>query len=80
MLANDGASYFRNRFLQFNIEEFRKDVDLTKDKNVGQIEDVMVEFIANAYVGVVEWWLKNKMPYPPQIMAEKVGELLERII
>ncbi|QWU13108.1 transcriptional regulator, TetR family [Paenibacillus sophorae] len=80
MLASEGASYFRSRFLQFNIEEFRKDVDITKEKNAGQIEDVIVEFIANAYVGVVEYWLKNKMPYPPRVMAEKVGELLERII
>ncbi|AXV63607.1 TetR/AcrR family transcriptional regulator, partial [Bacillus subtilis] len=23
---------------------------------------------------------KNEMPYPPRVMAEKVGELLERIL
>ncbi|MEI2471908.1 TetR-like C-terminal domain-containing protein, partial [Peribacillus frigoritolerans] len=28
----------------------------------------------------VEWWLKNGMPYPPEEMAEKVGDLLERIL
>ncbi|WP_406627228.1 TetR-like C-terminal domain-containing protein, partial [Bacillus subtilis] len=55
-------------------------VDVTKGKNYGQSEDVIVEFIANAYVGVVEWWLKNEMPYPPRVMAEKVGDLLERIL
>ncbi|QWU18407.1 TetR/AcrR family transcriptional regulator [Paenibacillus sophorae] len=80
MLASEGAPYFRNRFLKFNIEEFRKDVDTTQGKNVGQSEDVVVEFVANAYVGVVEWWLKNGMPYPPRDMAEKVGELLERLV
>lgn len=60
MLASEGARYFRSQFLKFNIEEFRKDVDVTKGKNYGQSEDVIVEFIANAYVGVVEWWLKMK--------------------
>ncbi|MBM7694865.1 hypothetical protein JOC77_004344 [Peribacillus deserti] len=30
--------------------------------------------IANAFVGVVEWWLKNGMPYRPQEMTEKVGD------
>ncbi|MCY8927285.1 TetR/AcrR family transcriptional regulator [Bacillus subtilis] len=80
MLASEGARYFRSQFLKFNIEEFRKDVDVTKGKNYGQSEDVIVEFIANAYVGVVEWWLKNEMPYPPCVMAEKVGDLLERIL
>ncbi|MGP7815612.1 TetR/AcrR family transcriptional regulator C-terminal domain-containing protein [Niallia sp. 01092] len=80
MLASEGARYFRSRFVQHNIEEFKKDVDITKGKNLGQSEDIVAEFVANAYVGVVEWWLKNGMPYSPQEMAEKVGVLLERII
>ncbi|WP_299090691.1 TetR/AcrR family transcriptional regulator [uncultured Metabacillus sp.] len=80
MLASEGATYFRSRFLQFNIEEFKKDVDITKGKNVGQSEEVIVQFVANAYVGVVEWWLKNGMPYPPRVMAEKVGDLLDRLV
>jgi len=80
MLASEGASYFRNRFLEFNIEEFKKDVDITKGKNDGQSEDVVVQFVSNAYVGIVEWWLKEGMPHPPRVMAEKVGELLERIV
>jgi AcrR family transcriptional regulator len=28
MLVSEGAPYFRNRFLQFNLEEFMKDVDI----------------------------------------------------
>jgi AcrR family transcriptional regulator len=80
MLASEGAPYFRSRFVQHNIEEFKKDVDVTKGKNLGQNEDIVAEFVANAYVGVVEWWIKNEMPYPPREMAEKVGELLERIV
>lgn len=80
MLASEGASYFRSQFLKFNIKEFKSDVDITKGKNHGQSEDVVVQFVANAYVGIVEWWLKKGMPYPPRVMAEKVGDLLERIV
>lgn len=80
MLASEGARYFRNRFLQHNIEEFKKDIDITTGKNDGQNEDIVAEFVANAYVGTVEWWIKNGMPYSPREMAEKVGELLERNI
>lgn len=80
MLASEGAPYFRNRFIQYNIEEFAKDLDLTAGKNAGQNEEIVTEFLANAYVGVVEWWIKNGMPYPPKEMAEKVGDLLERIM
>ncbi|AIQ48609.1 TetR family transcriptional regulator [Paenibacillus sp. FSL R7-0273] len=78
MLASEGAPYFRNRFVQLNIEGFKKEVDVTKGKNLGQSADVVAEFVANAFVGVVEWWIKNGMPYSTQEMAEKVGELLER--
>ncbi|AZB42045.1 TetR/AcrR family transcriptional regulator [Bacillus sp. FJAT-42376] len=80
MLASEGAPSFRHQFLKFNIAEFKKDVDLTSGKNLGQNEEIVAQFVANAYVGVVEWWLKNEMPYPPQVMAEKVGELIERIV
>jgi hypothetical protein len=73
MLASEGARYFRNRFVQHNIEEFKKDVDITKGKNFGQSEDVVVQFVANAYVGVVEC-------YPPRVMAVKVGKLLDKIV
>lgn len=78
MLANEGAPYFRNQFVKHNIEEFRKEIDLTNGKNVGLSEDVVLEFVANAYVAVIEWWIKNKMPCSPREMAKKVGVLLER--
>ncbi|MDQ0859648.1 AcrR family transcriptional regulator [Bacillus sp. V2I10] len=80
MLPSEGAPYFRSRFLKFNIEEFKKDLDITKRKNYGHNADVIVQFIANAYVGIAEWWLKNGMPYPPRIMADEVGDLLERLV
>lgn len=80
MLTSEGASYFRNRFVQHNIEEFKRDIDITKGKNLGQSEEIVAEFVANAYVGTVEWWIKNGMPYSPEEMAEKVGDLLDRIL
>lgn len=80
MLSSEGATFFRNRFVRHNVEEFKKDVDVKVGKNLGQNEDIIAEFVANAYVGIVEWWIRNEMPYPPKEMAEKVGDLLERII
>lgn len=80
MLVSEGAPHFRRRFIQHNIKEFKKEVDVTKGKNLGQNEDIVVEFVVNAYVGIVEWWIKNNMPYSPREMAEKVGELIERIV
>lgn len=80
MLASKGAPSFRSRFLDFLITEFKDEVDITEEKNHGLNEDVMLRFMGTAYVGMVEWWITNGMPYPPHVMANQVGILLERIV
>lgn len=80
MLASKGAPYFRNRYLAYLIEEFKVEVDVTKGKNYGLDEEIIVQFIAAAYVRVLEQWLTNGMPCSPRVMAEQVGILLERIV
>ena len=79
MLASKGAPYFRSRFLEFQIEEFRKELRKTSNGNNLVSEDVVVQFVATAYTGIVEWWLTNEMPYSPGEMAQQVGTLLEAI-
>ncbi len=78
MLASKGAPSFRSQFVEFLIEEFKDEVDITKGKNHGLNEEIILHFIVTSYVGIVEWWFKNGMPYPPHVMAEQVGILLER--
>lgn len=78
MLASKGAPSFRSQFVKFLIEEFKDEVDNTNGKNNGLNEDVILQFIVTSYVGIVEWWFRNGMPYPPHVMAEQVGILLER--
>lgn len=80
MLASKGAPSFRNRFLEFLIDEFKDEVDPTKEENQGLSDEVMLRFMGTAYVGVVEWWITNGMPYPPNVMANQVGILLERVV
>jgi AcrR family transcriptional regulator len=78
MIASKGAPYFQNRYLNFLIEEFRNEVDVTKGINQGLDEDVIVRFVASAYEGIVEWWLRNEKPLPHEVLAKQLGELLER--
>ncbi|MFP3126480.1 TetR/AcrR family transcriptional regulator [Ectobacillus funiculus] len=80
MLASKGAPSFRSKFLEFLIEAFKDETDITKGKNYGLNEDVIVKFAANAYVGVLESWLKDGMPSPTHVMAKELGILLERIV
>jgi AcrR family transcriptional regulator len=74
MLTSKGAPSFRNQFLEFVIEGLKREVNNSRFK-----EEIILRFIAGAYVEVVEWWFKNGMPYPPHKMAEQVGELIEGI-
>jgi len=78
MLASKGAPSFRSRFLDLVIEEFKVEVDVTKGKNRGFQEDVVLQFFGSAIVGSVEWWFKNGMPLPARVMAEQTGALLDR--
>ncbi|MEB2493252.1 TetR/AcrR family transcriptional regulator [Peribacillus frigoritolerans] len=79
MLASKGAPFFRCRFLEFVIEDIKNGWNITKGKFRGLSEDVILQFFGTAYVGAVEWWFKNEMPYPPHVMEEQVGILLESI-
>jgi len=78
MLASKGAPFFRSRFLDFVIEDIKKEWNITDGKNRGLNEDVILQFFGTAYVGAVEWWFKNGMPHPPHVMEEQLGLLLER--
>jgi AcrR family transcriptional regulator len=78
MLDSKGAPYFRSRFLELVVQEYKAELDITKGKNQGLSEDVILQFFGSAIVGAVEWWFKNEMPFPPHVMAEQTGILLDR--
>jgi AcrR family transcriptional regulator len=78
MLVSKGAPYFRSRFLNLLIEEITNEIALTEGKIENLNKDLLVRFLASAYVGVVEWWFTNEKPVPHHVLAEQLGTLLER--
>ncbi len=80
MLASKGAPSFRARFLEFLIEEYKGEFNTNEERNQGLDEVIVGSFMGTAFVGIVEWWISNGMPYPPHIMAKQVGVLLERVV
>jgi len=34
--------------------------------------DFVLNYIAAAYIGVIRWWIKYEMPYPPEEMASRL--------
>lgn len=78
MLTNKGILTFRNRLLSMaaqNLQEGIEKVDFDQEIK----KDVMVQFLASAAVGVIEWWLTHSMPYPAKEMVEQFWLLLERM-
>ncbi|WP_338786249.1 TetR/AcrR family transcriptional regulator [Metabacillus sp. FJAT-53654] len=80
MLVGGGAQNFRAQYIEFSVELLKNEVVTAEGKNKGLSEDIILRFVSAAYVEVVEWWLKNQMPYPPRVMAEQVGLLVKRIL
>jgi AcrR family transcriptional regulator len=80
MLVGGGADKFRTQYLEFSVELLKGEVNTEEGKNKGLSEEIILRFVAAAYVEVVEWWFKNEMPHPPRVMAEQVGLLIKRIL
>ncbi|MDR4947573.1 TetR/AcrR family transcriptional regulator [Neobacillus cucumis] len=80
MLVGGGSHNFRAQYIEFSVELLKSEVNTADGKNKGLSEEIIVRFVSAAYVEVVEWWLKNEMPYPPRVMAEQVGLLIKRIM
>ncbi|MFJ7511794.1 TetR/AcrR family transcriptional regulator [Peribacillus simplex] len=77
LIASKGVPFFRSRLLEFVIEDIKNGWNITEGKNRGLSEDVILQFFGTAYVGAVEWWFKNEMPYPPHVMEEQIMTLFE---
>ncbi|WDQ30698.1 TetR/AcrR family transcriptional regulator [Paenibacillus marchantiae] len=77
MMASKGAGQFRNRLVEFLNEDFKEEVHLSQARKSGLSEDIILQYVVMSYVGVVEWWIKNEMPYPPEVMSEQLGELIK---
>lgn len=78
MLASKGAPSFRNRLIAFVMIGFKEEIDKESGRNTDLNEDVMLQYAGTAYVGVIEWWIRNGMPYSPKVIAKQVGALLDR--
>ncbi|CAH1192069.1 hypothetical protein PAECIP111892_00839 [Paenibacillus auburnensis] len=78
MLTTKSAAHFRSRFLDLVVEEYKVELDSSEGTNKGLNDDIVLQFLGAAIIGSVEWWFKNGMPYPPRVMAEQTGAILDR--
>lgn len=78
--SKEAAPSFRSMFLEYVMEGYKEEFHKTKEKNEGLNEEIVVKFAANAYVGVLESWIKDGMPNPPKSIAKELGTLMDRIL
>jgi AcrR family transcriptional regulator len=38
-------------------------------------KEILIHYAASAYLGVIAWWLRNNLPYPPEYMAMQLTRL-----
>ncbi len=70
MLEKRGSQNFRENFLKIFIEGASWNFNEKEDK------EIKVQFIGNAIVGVIEWWLKSKSPLTPDEMSKQLNKLV----
>lgn len=77
MLTNKGITCFQEQLIfmvKNGINERLKAGEIKQGENI----EVAVQYMASAFVGVVEWWIKNNMPLPPEVMAQQLWGIFDR--
>ena len=78
LLTNKGTPTFRSQMLHM-VQEMIS-VHLNRQSILLRVnKDFLVQFVASATVGIVEWWIINEMPYPAASMVDQLWQLFEKV-
>lgn len=77
LFANQGLVFFRDQFKEVIFNQINQQV-LTDLEQESLNKEFLTQFISSAIVGVVEWWLANKMPLTTKEMAENTFKLFKQ--
>jgi AcrR family transcriptional regulator len=77
MISTKITSLFQERMLNFLITGIKKNIDRRYlDQEMDY--ELVAQFNASAFVGIMVWWILNTMPHSPQYMAEHLCRLFRR--
>ncbi|GJM68955.1 hypothetical protein HMSSN036_11710 [Paenibacillus macerans] len=77
LMTSKGVPVFRNRMqamMEQGIGEIIKNCGIGSGIN----PEILVQFLAVAVAGLMEWWMVQSMPYTPEEMVEQLLLILER--
>ncbi len=78
LLKKRGTPAFRDQLLHRVQEMLQKHLNKSRiyqDTN----NEIFIQFISSATVGVLEWWIINSMPTPADKMVDQLWELFEKM-
>lgn len=78
LVNKGGVPAFRNRLMSVVLRSLDEYID-TSGINQGMNKEVMVQFLASAIVGVLEWWMTCSTPCSVTDIVEQLWSLLERM-
>src|SRR5690606_15043453 len=71
MLNDTGMPSFRHLMLQLMVKGINEQINMN-DINIGLNKDILVQFMASAIVGMVEWWIVNNRPVTAEQLAKEL--------
>ncbi|MDF2939026.1 MAG: TetR family transcriptional regulator [Paenibacillaceae bacterium] len=77
LLAKKQTTLFREQLLAFVSSNLRQKLDAQVSRPEVDNE-LNAQFMASAFVGIVEWWILHGMPHTSLYMAEQLHLLLNR--
>lgn len=77
MFSNQRVFLFRDRLLHFLSVNLMEKMDSGAEDTVAD-KEIKAQFLASAFIGIVEWWIRHRMPHSAAFMVEQVKHLFEK--
>ncbi|GGE12114.1 TetR family transcriptional regulator [Marinithermofilum abyssi] len=77
MLGNKGQQRFLFRLLDVFVDVLNERLthSMSNDIRPAIPKEILIQYAASAYLGVIAWWLRNDLPYTPEYMATQLTRL-----
>lgn len=74
MLIKKGMPNFIEHLKEFFTRFYAHTIQETNvaEEKLSVSKEIVISYIASAYIGTISWWLKNEMPYPAEEMARQM--------
>ncbi|HBU83958.1 MAG TPA: TetR/AcrR family transcriptional regulator [Paenibacillus sp.] len=77
VLDDQSVPEFRTRLQAALLRGLDKQIDMT-GINQGRNKEIMLQFLASALAGMIEWWITSAEPYSAEELVDELWILMER--